>query len=72
MKIEKLNVTIFMEQALIDKIRDIVYWTPGGKISDVMSDACWEHIKRIERKRGEPFPKRKAEVKRGRRHQAAK
>jgi hypothetical protein len=65
-KPEKTRVTFMLSSEVMDQARDAVYWTPGLTMSGFVEEAMVEARKRLEKKRGEPFPRRKGELKSGR------
>lgn len=62
----KVTTTIQIDLETIERIRDIVYWTPGLTISDFIDVACQNHIEVITQKYGKPFAPRESEIRRGR------
>lgn len=65
-KVEKERVTIHVTSALIDKVRDAVYWTPGLTVASFAEDALSKALEGLAKKNGKPFPPRKGELKSGR------
>lgn len=53
----KLQVTMF--PSINEKMRDVVYWTPGMTLSDFVQEALLSHIGEYERRRGSEYPNRK-------------
>lgn len=51
---------------LVDKLRDVVFWTPGANMSNLAEEALNDLIKRMEAERGEPFPRRTSKIGTGR------
>ncbi len=65
-KVDKERLTVHVSVDVIDRIKNCVWWTHGLTLSDLAEDAFLNAVKKYETKRGEPFPKRKAELKGGR------
>ena len=65
-KVEKTRITTYLPVELIDRVRNAVYWTPGLTVAKFVEDSCSAHLQKLEKARGEAFPERTAEVKRGR------
>ena len=63
---EPVKVTARLPAELTERVRDAVFYTPGLTLDALGTDAYERAIKALERKRGEPFPRRTAPVKRGR------
>lgn len=62
----KERITFHLPADLANKLRDIVYWTPGLTLAGLAEQALGEAVKKYERQRGEPFPTRKSELSAGR------
>lgn len=62
----KERLTVHLSQELINRIRNVVYWTPGLTLADLGEDAFNRAVAEREKKRGGAFPQRKAELKGGR------
>jgi hypothetical protein len=58
------RATYHLPPELIDKVRDVAWWD-RETINAVVSAAIGEHIARREKKRGQPYPKREGELRRG-------
>jgi hypothetical protein len=54
----KERVTFQLPVGLIEKARDVVFFSPGLTMASFMEDALVAQLKRAEKKRGEPFPSR--------------
>ena len=65
-KVRKIRAAFHLPMDLFDQARDAVYWTPGLTLSSLCEDGLRSEIVSLERKRGEGFPKRAAELKVGR------
>ena len=59
-----LRATYHLPPALIDKLRDIAWWA-RRTVNEVVRDALEDHVRRLEKKRGEPYPKRGGVLRRG-------
>lgn len=60
------RVTLHMSRGLLDRVRNAVYWTPGLTMADLAEEALIRYLATLEQERGEPFPARASELKRGR------
>jgi hypothetical protein len=54
----KERVTFQLPGNLIEKARDVVYWTPGLTMASLMKEALLAQLRRAEKKHGKPFPSR--------------
>lgn len=66
LSIEKQRLTVPISQDVLEKVRNAVYWTPGLTIAGLTEEALVEAVHKMEKKRGEPFPKREKEISAGR------
>lgn len=57
---------IFVDAALLDAVKDAVYWTHGQNLTRFTEEALREKLERMERERGEQFPPREAPLRTGR------
>jgi hypothetical protein len=62
----KQRMTVHVPAELIERARNTCFWTPGLTMAALVEEALEKRIAELERKRGEPFPKRKGELKTGR------
>lgn len=62
----KKNFSISINYEVLDKIRDIVYWTPGISVSGLIENCLVNLINAMEQERGEQFPKRTGQLHIGR------
>ncbi len=62
---EKERVTVQLPRDLVERVKDCVYWN-RGTLTSFIEKSLEEGLKKAEKKRGEPFPKRKSELKPGR------
>ena len=51
-------VTVYLPVNLIDKVKNIVYWTPGLTIASFAGEAIKKDVDVMEEERREAFPKR--------------
>jgi len=65
-KVEKQRLTVHLPADLIERVKNAVYWTPGLTLSGLVEEALTKAVDQLEKERGEPFPPRKEELKRGR------
>ena len=65
-KARKIRATFHLLEDLFDRARDAAYWTPGLTLSGLCEAGLRSEIADLEQKRGEPFPKRKSDLKPGR------
>src|ERR1700758_4602530 len=62
----KERVTFKLSLDLIERIRDAVYWTPGATMTRLMEEALTAYLEKLERNRGNAFPRRTGAVRTGR------
>jgi len=62
----KERMTFHLPVQVMDRAKNAVFWTPGLTLTDLAAQALTEAVDRLEKKRGEVFPPRKAELKGGR------
>ena len=62
----KQRVTITLPVALLERLRNAVYWTGHGPLARLISDALDDAVTNMEQSNGQPFPQRLAPLKRGR------
>ena len=65
-KARKIRATFHLLEDLFDRARDAAYWTPGLTLSGLCEAGLRSEIAHLEQKRGEPFAKRKSDLKPGR------
>lgn len=63
---KKRRFTVHLPPELIERVRDAVWWTPGITLASLAEEALLDAIHQLEKKRGEPFPPREADLKGGR------
>lgn len=57
-KEEKRQQAILWEEDVLKAARRTVHYTPGLTLNQLVNQAVIREIKRLEKNRGEPFPKR--------------
>ena len=62
----KQRVTITLPVALLERLRNAVYWTGHGPLARLIVDALDDAVTSMEQSNGQPFPQRLAPLKRGR------
>jgi len=62
----KERLTVHLPVDLIDRVKNVVYWTPGLTLAGLAEEAFAEAVAAMEKKRGEPYPPRKENLKGGR------
>ncbi len=62
----KERMTVQIRQEVIERVKDAVYWTPGLTVAQLTEEALEAALAKLEKQNGEPFKKRKAELKPGR------
>lgn len=65
-KEDKQQQAILWEGDVLRAARRAVHYTPGLTLNHLVNQAVIREIKRLERQRGEPFPKRKVALSPGR------
>lgn len=60
------RMTVHLSAELLDRVRNAVYWSPGLTLAEFTEEALQRHMDLLEEKRGEAFPARAGELKRGR------
>ncbi len=66
MKQIKEQMTISISKALLDRVKDIVYWTPGLTLSGLVQDCFSNLVIAMEKERGQSFPPRSGTLRSGR------
>ena len=62
----KQRVTITLPVALLERLRNAVYWTGHGPLARLIAEALDDTVTNMEESNGQPFPQRLAPLKRGR------
>lgn len=65
-RIVKERLTVHVPVELIDRVKNIVYWTPGLTLARLAEEALTKEVEKREQERGEPFPHRTEELRGGR------
>jgi len=65
-KTPKERATFQLPVDVVERARNAVFWTPGLTMAALMEEALGAHLDRLEKKRGEPFPRRSGALKMGR------
>jgi hypothetical protein len=60
------RLTIFLPAALIERLRNAVYWTEQRTMAQIIVEAVEDAVTALERTNGGPFPARLAPLKPGR------
>jgi hypothetical protein len=66
MRSRKQRVTITLPVALLERLRNAVYWTGHGTLARLIADALGDAVAQMEQANGQAFPQRLAPLKRGR------
>lgn len=62
----KERMTFHLPVEVMERAKNAVYWTPGLTLADLAAQALTDAVDRLEKKRGEVFPPRKADLRGGR------
>lgn len=62
----KTRLTVTLPAAVLDRLRNTVYWTPGLTLAALIEQAITEFLESMEKQHSEPFPPRIEELKGGR------
>jgi hypothetical protein len=65
-KVPKERLTIHLSVALIDRVKNAVFWTPGMTLARLGEEALRAMVEQLEAERGGPFPPRREELHGGR------
>jgi hypothetical protein len=60
------RVTVVLPTALIERLRNAVYWTGQTTLARLVADAVEDVVTDLEQSNGGPFPRRLSPLKRGR------
>lgn len=63
---KRKRLTVYLPVALLERLRDTVFWTRGSTVAGLLEAALRESLDQQEHLRGGPFPRRLAELKGGR------
>jgi len=64
--VERSRLTVKISTEVIERARDLAYWDPEWTVAGLVEHGLETELNRFDRKRGEPYPPRKGELKRGR------
>ena len=56
---KKETLTVSLSAGIVDKARDVVYWSHGLTLAKLVGEAISREVSLIEKARGEPFANRK-------------
>ena len=62
----KQRVTITLPVALLERLRNAVYWTGHGTLARLITEALDEAVMQMEQTNGQTFPQRLTPLRRGR------
>ena len=62
----KERMTFHLPVEVMERAKNAVYWTPGLTLAELAAQALTDAVDRLEKKKREPFPPRKAALKGGR------
>jgi len=65
-RVSKERLTVHVPVELIDRVKNVVYWTPGLTLARLAEEALMKEVEKREQERGEPFPHRAEELRGGR------
>ena len=68
---KKLPVTVSLPTALIERLRNAVYWTGERPLASLVAEAIEDIVTQMEEVNGGAFPQRVSSLKRGRRPRRA-
>jgi hypothetical protein len=61
-----VQIAVRLAPELVQRMRDAAYFTPGETLTSIVERGATAEIDRLERERGEAFPRATAPVRRGR------
>jgi hypothetical protein len=62
----KERLTVHLPIDVIERVKNVVYWTPGLTLAGFAEEAFAKAVEAMEKKRGEAYPPRKENLKGGR------
>jgi hypothetical protein len=65
-RLGKQRITITLPFALLERLRNAVYWTRQGPLAHLIMEALTSAATRLEQSNGQAFPQRPAPLRRGR------
>lgn len=63
---KKQPLTVRLDVDVLDRIRNVVYWTPGLTMNSFLEEAVMDLLKATEEKKGGAFPRRDRQLQAGR------
>lgn len=60
------RVTVLISPEVVERARNAAYWEPGVTVAGLIEVGLSRELDRLERERGESYPKRRAKLKAGR------
>lgn len=63
---KKQRITVQISEEVVERIKNAVYWTPGITLASLAEEAFAAIVNKLEAENGEPFTKRREELKTGR------
>lgn len=63
---KKVSITIRLDPEVLDHVKRAAYWTPGATLGGLVEDALRRELARLEKGRGEAFPKLGGKLRTGR------
>lgn len=64
--LKKVSVSVRLDPDLLDQAKRAAYWTPGATLGGVVEEALRRELARLEKSRGETFPKLVGKLRTGR------
>lgn len=64
--VEKERLTVYLTKELVEKVKNIVYWTPGLTLGAFAHEALEREVAKREQKNGGTFAPRQSRLKAGR------
>jgi hypothetical protein len=61
-----LRLSVVINSDVVERAKNAVYWTPGLTLASLTEQALFDALRKLERRRGEPFEQREAELRAGR------
>ncbi len=62
----KKQIAVVLSEDLVERAKDIVYWTPGVTLAGLVEEGLQRAVERRERANGGPFDARPAQLQSGR------
>jgi hypothetical protein len=64
--VQRQRLSMLLRSELVERLRDAAFWTPGATLAGLVDEAITKALDQMEKRRGEPFPPRKGQLKAGR------